>query len=330
MKKPSHWIAWVLTGLFLLMMLVPLQPPVREYLTNIKKAARTSAGNPHAPHGHGVWQQIDELAARLEQPAEDARIDPVWKAIPGYNGLAVDREMTYQLAKRRPGQPIVPVLQETEPVVQLDQLMPAPIYRGNPHKPMVGFLINVAWGEEHLPSMLAILREEQVKATFFFDGSWAKTHPQWVRQIAELGHEIGNHAYSHPMMSRLTESAMERQIRQTNQVIEELLGKKPRYFAPPAGDFNQKVVEVAHRQGMWTILWTLDTVDWKNPKPDWILQRIVPAVDNGHLILMHPTPSTVQALKPLIRHIRAKQLQLGTVSDVLSTKRTDVVRLPEF
>jgi len=323
-------MAWLLTGLLLLMVAVPFQPSVREYLSSLKKSAHSSSSHFHVLPGDGLRQQIDALAARIEVPAEDARMDPIWKAIPGYNGLSVDRERTYQLALRRPGQPIVPVLQETEPNVQLEALMPAPIYRGNPQKPMVGFLINVAWGEEHLPAMLRILQEEQVKATFFFDGSWAKAHPQWVRQIAQHGHEIGNHAYSHPMMSQLSEEEMDQQIRQTNQVLEALVGQKPRFFAPPAGDFNQKVVEVAYRHDMWTILWTLDTVDWKHPEPSWILRRIVPAVDNGHFILMHPTASTVQALKPLIRHIRDKHLQLGTVSDVLSPKRTDVVRLPQF
>lgn len=323
MRCPLHWMLWVLTGFFLLFMAgqahqAILSPPPGE----------PTPGEPFRQKG--LREEIERLAARVEQPAENARLDPVWKAIPGYNGLALDREMTCQVALRRPGGPLFAVLRETEPAVQLEQLMPAPIYRGNLHKPMVGFLINVAWGEEHLPSMLAVLQEEGVKATFFFDGSWAEDHPQWVRRIALLGHEIGNHAYSHPMMSRLSEREMEEQIGKTNEVLEGILGERPRYFAPPAGDYNQKVVEVAHRLNMWTILWTLDTVDWKNPPAEWILQRIVPAVDNGHLILMHPTASTVQALKPLIRHIRAKQLQLGTVSDVLSSRRTDVVRLPEF
>lgn len=330
MKQPLLRLVWTVAGLLLCMMLlVPFLPPVRAYLAELKNAKMSSEHEP-LPVEETLWQQIEQLAADVEHPAQDARIDPVWKAIPGYNGLAVDRALTFQLARQRPGQPLVPIVRETEPAVHLEQLMPAPIYRGNPDKPMVGFLINVAWGEEHLPSMLSILQEEEVKATFFFDGSWAKAHPQWVQDIAAQGHEIGNHAYSHPMMSRLTESAMDRQIRMTNQVLEELLGSKPRYFAPPAGDYNQKVVDVAYRHGMWTILWTLDTVDWKNPRPEWILRRIVPIVDNGHLILMHPTTSTVQALKPLIRHIREKGLQLGTVSDVLSEKRTDVVRLLEF
>lgn len=318
-KRLPHWLLWVLTALFLLLLIVPLLPSVRE----------DAEYQDHQPHAD-LWQQIEQLAAQLEKPAENARIDPVWKAIPGYNGLTMDRETTYQLAVQRPGKPLVPILRETEPTVQLEHLMPAPIYRGNPQKSMVGFLINVAWGEEYLPSMLAILREEGVKATFFFDGSWAEAHPQWVRQIVRAGHEIGNHAYSHPLMSRLSESKMEEQIRMTNDVLEAIVGKRPRYFAPPAGDYNQKVVEVAYRQKMYTILWTLDTVDWKNPSPQWILQRIVPAVGNGHLILMHPTSSTVQALKPLIRQIKEKQLQLGTVSDVLSSQRTDIVRLPEF
>ncbi|OUM88386.1 MAG: hypothetical protein BAA01_08435 [Bacillus thermozeamaize] len=325
----SLWAAFLFAGL-LLLFVIPFLKPVHVYLQSMKATALSGEHNHAEWKNDPLWVQIQSLAERVDQPAENARIDPVWKAIPGYNGLVVDREVTYQLAKSRSSQPIQLIYQELPPQIDLKQLPPAPIYRGNPQKPMVGLMINVAWGEEHLPAMLEILREEQVKATFFLDGSWAKKNPEWVKAIDQQGHEIGNHAYSHPAMSKLNESEMERQISQTNQVIEQVIGNKPRYFAPPSGDFNQQVVEVAHRQGMLTILWTLDTVDWKKPAPELILKRIVPEVSNGNLILMHPTSPTVQALKPMIRQIRSKKLLLGTVSDVLSPARVDVVRLPEF
>ncbi len=329
-QNRSLWAASILTGGLLLLLFVPFLKPVHVYLDSIKATALMEEKHQIVRKDDPLWTEIQSLAERVDQPPEDARLDPVWKAIPGHNGLLVDREATYQLAKRQQGQPIQPILEETPPRIDLEQLPPAPIYRGNPHKPMIGLMINVAWGEEYLPAMLEILREEQVKATFFLDGSWATKHPEWVREIAKQGHEIGNHAYSHPMMSRLTESEMAWQINQTNQTIERIMGSRPRFFAPPAGDFNQKVVEVAHRQGMLTILWTLDTVDWKKPPPALILKRIIPEVSNGNLILMHPTAPTVQALKPMIRQIRTKNLLLGTVTDVLSSKRVDVVRLPEF
>ena len=77
-------------------------------------------------------------------------------------------------------------------------LDPQPIYRGNPEKPMVALLINVAWGNEYIPKILKTLNDHEAKATFFLDGSWGKKNPDLALMIYEEGHEIGNHAYSHP------------------------------------------------------------------------------------------------------------------------------------
>ena len=76
----------------------------------------------------------------------------------------------------------------------------APIFHGHPEKPMVSFLINVAWGEEYLPGMLATLKKNNVHATFFFEGDGLKANPDLAKMIADAGHELGNHSYSHPNM----------------------------------------------------------------------------------------------------------------------------------
>ena len=79
---------------------------------------------------------------------------------------------------------------------------PEPIYRGNPEKPMIALLINVAWGNEYIPEILKILNQHQTKATFFFDGSWVKKNPDLANNILKEGHENGNHAYIHPYLNQ--------------------------------------------------------------------------------------------------------------------------------
>ena len=78
-----------------------------------------------------------------------------------------------------------------------------PIYQGNPAKKQVSITVNVDWGEEHLPAMLDILKENRVKAAFFITGRWAKENPKLIQKIANLGHEIGNHGFSHPHVNEL-------------------------------------------------------------------------------------------------------------------------------
>jgi probable sporulation protein (polysaccharide deacetylase family) len=269
-----------------------------------------------------LQQKIAEMAKKKYKAPIDSRIDPVWKGIPGYNGIRVDLETSYRVAEQLGVVEERGLIYEEIPIqVQLDDLGAVPIYRGNPDKPMVSLMINVAWGTEHLSEMLETLAKENVLATFFLDGTWLKNHPEMARKIQRLGHEIGNHGYSHPMMTRLSKTRVEEEIRKTEDLIKHHLGISSTLFAPPAGDYNQTTVDIADQMGLKTVLWTLDTVDWKKPAPEAIIQRIIPNIENGVLILMHPTVPTKKALPKLIQEAKRKGLRLGTVSQNFSPQR---------
>ncbi|MFC0558557.1 polysaccharide deacetylase family protein [Halalkalibacter alkalisediminis] len=267
----------------------------------------------------------EEIVARSEsylQPARDARIDKVWKAIPGYNGLEVDVEASYdKMKKLNVFDEKRLVFKETSPNVHLDDLAPSPIYKGNEHKPVVTFLVNVAWGNEYLPDILKTLKKHELHTTFFLDGSWVKNNPNLATMLKEEGHEIGNHAYSHPDMSKLTVSRIQEEIEKTNSVIEATIDVTPKWFAPPSGSFNQTVVDQARKHGMHTILWSVDTVDWRKPNPSEMVNRVLSKVHNGAMILMHPTEPTAEGLEALITGIQEKGYRIGTVSEVLSEER---------
>lgn len=307
--------------------LVLFTPAVTAYITSVK------AGEAEPVFQRDPLRQwIEEEADKRDEPPRDARLDSIWKAVPGYTGIKVDREATYRLAKKRnEKRPSHWIVEEIPPRKSLFDLGVHPIYRGNEHKPMAALMINVAWGTEHLPSMLKILKREGVKATFFLDGSWLKKHPQAARQLLQQGHELGNHAYSHPLMSQMGSPAIQKEIQKTEELIHRL-GVRSKYFAPPAGDYDQQVVEVAHQLEMKTVLWTVDTVDWrKSSSPTWMVERVKKGIDNGALILMHPTDRTVVALPKIVRTIKEKGLKLGTVDEVLSSERVEHVEsVPGF
>lgn len=313
-------LGWLLV-VFPLLLAVIESPAVTAYVAAVKEGALPAFAK------GDLRSRIESEAKRRHDPPVDARIDKVWKAIPGYDGLAVDVEETYRLAKKRePGSPILWVYKVIPARVSLDDLEPQPIYRGNERKPMVALMVNVSWGTEHLPGMLQVLRSEKVPATFFLDGSWLKKHPEQARALVQEGHEIGNHGYSHPQMSKLSSDRIREEILRTEQLIEKTLGTRTKWFAPPAGDFNQTVVEEADRLGLKTVLWTVDTVDWrKSSTPEIMVERVKRGVAGGSLILMHPTDRTVEALPGIIRTIKDKGLQLGTVSETLSPKRLEPV-----
>lgn len=269
-----------------------------------------------------LYEEIMEKGKEYEHQPSDAKVDPVWGAIPGYNGLVVDLEASYKKMKKE-GNFMAErlVFKQVKPTVHLKDLPPKPIYKGHPDKPMVSFIINVAWGNEYISPILATLKKNNVRASFFLEGRWVKNHPELAKMISEAGHEVGNHSYTHPNMQQLSASAIRQEIRKANDVIKATTGVSPTWLGPPSGSFRDEVVTIAAEEGMGTILWTVDTIDWKKPTPDVLINRVMSKIHNGALILMHPTDSTAKSLDSMIKQIKAKNLEINTVSELLSEDR---------
>src|SRR5690606_25388127 len=125
------------------------------------------------------------------------------------------------------------VYNELVPSVNLEDLAPNPIYKGNARKPMVSIMVNVAWGDEYLPVILKAFADANVRATFFFDGKWLSGHKETALEIKRLGHELSNHAYSHRDMSRLNREDAYQEIVKTDNLLREI-GVTNTLFAPPS------------------------------------------------------------------------------------------------
>lgn len=305
--------AVILAGAWLLVN----NPFSHQYITYLK-----SESVPVSMHKDSLYRELETKASKYEIKPIDARVDPVWKAIPGYNGLKVNFSKSYnKMKKSGEFDEDLLVFDEVKPRVHLSDLPASPIYKGNPEKPMVSFIINVAWGNEYLSGMLATLKKHHASATFFLEGRWAKNNPELVKMIVDAGHEVGNHSFSHPDMKTLQAATIHEEIKKTNDVIEATAGKKARWFGPPSGSFKDEVVKIAAVHQLGTVLWSIDTIDWKKPAPDELNQRVLGKLHNGAMILMHPTESTEKAMETMILGIKAKDLEIGTVSEMLSEKR---------
>lgn len=297
---------------------------VQSYITAVKEQQEASVF--FSKDEADQWKERIKKEAPLHYiPPMDARIDPIWKAIPGLNGREVDIEKSLAATmKAKKRNQIVWVYREIPPHKKLKDLGNAPIYRGNEKKKAVALMVNVAWGTEHLPDMLQIFKQENVKVTFFVDGSWLKKNPDVAKKLVQEGHEIGNHAYSHPLMSQVSRVRMQQEIGKTQELIQETLNVKAQWFAPPAGDYNQLVCETAGQFGMKTVLWTVDTVDWrKSVSPQMMIAKVQKELGPGHLLLTHPTDRTVKALPEILKIGRDKGLQWMTVGEVLSESRSE-------
>ncbi|WP_378952428.1 polysaccharide deacetylase family protein [Pelosinus sp. sgz500959] len=206
-----------------------------------------------------------------------------------------------------------------QPIFSNTQLTdkPQPIFHGNLAAPKIAFACNVFWGEEFLPKMLTTLDENNTKITFFIGGSWAKRFPDLVVELGNRGHELGNHTYSHPHPNTLSKDKNKEQILRAEQLVTELTQFKTTLYAPPYGEYNDIVLAAATELGYKTIMWTIDTIDWQRPPSDIIIDRVMKKINNGAIILIHPTESTAKALPELIKQLKSKGYTITTVSDIL-------------
>ena len=170
-------------------------------------------------------------------------------------------------------------------------------------------------------SILEALRNNGIHATFFVSGEWADNNSSLIQKIAEDGHEIANHSYSHPMLSWLSAEDIEKELLSTEAAIKKAIGYAPqRYFRPPYGDYNAAVADIIRQLGYEAIiLWDVDTRDWSGIAPQTIVDRVVDQVSGGSIVLFHlHARGTPDALFSLIPELKARGYILTTVGDLLN------------
>lgn len=187
-------------------------------------------------------------------------------------------------------------------------------YSGDTESSYISLMFNVYWGTEYIPSILDTLDEYGVKATFFIGGSWADDNTQTLREIASRGHELGNHGYFHRDQDKLSYEKNEEEIRLCGELVQMLTGVQTELFAPPSGAYGENTVDAAEALGYRVVLWSKDTIDWRDKDAALICERAVREAAGGDLVLMHPTAETAAALPSVLRQYRELGLQQVPVS----------------
>ncbi len=193
-----------------------------------------------------------------------------------------------------------------------------PIYCVESDKKVVAISFDAAWGNEQTETLLRILKEKNVKSTFFLVGDWVEKFPDSVKSIAKDGHDVGNHSSTHPYMTQLGEAQMKEEIVSCNEKIKELTGVAPTLFRPPYGDYNNAVVGAVKAENMYCIQWDIDSLDWKDPTPEEMVKKITSKLQNGSIILMHNgAKNTPEALPQIIDAVRAEGYEFVPISELL-------------
>lgn len=185
-------------------------------------------------------------------------------------------------------------------------------------KKVVSISFDAAWGNEQTEDLLNILDGKNVKATFFLVGDWVEKYPESVKEIAAAGHDIGNHSSTHPKMTELSRDKMMEEIENCNSLIKNLTGKEVTLFRPPYGDYNNSVVETVNSCGMYCVQWDVDSLDWKDPTAQDMVDRIKSKICPGSIILMHNgATNTPEALPMIIDAVREMGYEFVPISELL-------------
>ena len=192
------------------------------------------------------------------------------------------------------------------------------VYAGNTKSNKISLMINVYWGTEYIEPILSILEEKHAKCTFFVGGVWVKEYPDVLQKIYQNGHEIASHGYSHKEHEKLSYEQNLLEIQKCHNIVKQTIGIDMNLFAPPGGSYNSDTVKCAENLGYKTIMWTRDTIDWRDQDTNLIYNRAIKNMSSGDLILMHPKEKTVEALPQIIDYAISMGFSVTTVSDTIA------------
>lgn len=194
-------------------------------------------------------------------------------------------------------------------------------YQGDINEKVIAFACNIDWGNEHIPNMLQIFEDNNIEITYFVTGKWAEKNKDLLQEIYEKKHEIGNHGYRHIDYDKLNYDMNRAEILKADSIIKEILDVDLKYFAPPSGAYNDNTVKASKDLGYKLIMWSIDTIDWRNDSTkDIIIKRIKDKIHNSAIVLMHPTKETVKALPEIIDFLFENNYKIGKISDVIENK----------
>jgi peptidoglycan/xylan/chitin deacetylase (PgdA/CDA1 family) len=173
------------------------------------------------------------------------------------------------------------------------------------------------------PRLLEMLKQRGIKATFFVCGECVAALPEIAKRIVDDGHEIANHSWSHPQLTRMGESGVTDQLQRTHDVVRQTTGAEMKVMRPPYGAFTVNQRAWAHAKwGYKTIMWDVDPLDWKVRSASHVQSEILKGTVNGSIILAHDIhKTTVDAMPATLDALTEKGFKFVTVSELIAMDR---------
>ncbi|WP_282699667.1 polysaccharide deacetylase family protein [Streptomyces sp. CC219B] len=172
--------------------------------------------------------------------------------------------------------------------------------------------------------LMDLLKQYKAPSTFFLEGRRINEFPDVVRRIAEDGHEIGNHTWTHAVLTDVSDAQIRDELRRTTRAIVDLTGSEPTLMRPPQGRTDDRVSEVAKGLGMAQVLWTVTAKDYETSDTALITERVLDGADRDGIILLHPLrKGTVPAMPSILEALDKQGYTFVTVSQLLAPAKAE-------
>lgn len=190
-------------------------------------------------------------------------------------------------------------------------------YRANKVVDGVCLTFNVYENTSNVYKINSLLKEYDATATFFLGGCWADDNVECIRELFNCGHEIGSHGYFHKQHDKMSYIENLHEIEPSVRLINEICLTKIELFAPPSGAYNEQTLLACEKLNMKVIMWSRDTIDWRDKDEKIIFKRATEGLELGEIVLMHPTDATVVALEDILKYLSENGIKTYTVSQCI-------------
>ena len=167
--------------------------------------------------------------------------------------------------------------------------------------------------------ILEVLKQNDVKATFFITAHYLNTHEELVKQMIDEGHIVGNHTVNHKSMPSLDEETIKKEVMDLHQAVYSKFGYEMKYIRPPKGEYSERTLSFTNSLGYKTVMWSFAYEDWdekKQPDEEQAKEKILKNLHNGEIMLLHGTSKTnTNILDSVIKEIKNQGYEIRGIDD---------------
>ncbi|WP_085991076.1 polysaccharide deacetylase family protein [Oceanobacillus senegalensis] len=266
---------------------------------------------------------LNRLQSTILEPGQYVELPDIYRVMVGDTLYKISMKLEVSLSELKEANPAM----QNQRWIYPGQIIHVPInngmvFMGDSSEKRIALTFDDGPENTYTPQILEILRQENVKATFFVVGERVREYPEQLRRMYKDGHAIGNHTWNHPHLSKVKDKEFIENIRSTSEEIERVIGVKPNLFRPPYGEIKDHQLEWLQQQGYQSIMWTADTKDWSGVSAEDIVSKVKQEANPGVIVLQHNYHATgpfetVQALSVMIGELREQGYQFVTVPELL-------------